>query len=233
MRRLSEQLVDALYLPAETRVRRRLLDVARAYAGDGGEPDGAQVPLTQEELASLAGTSRATVNKVLREEQEQGAIELGRGRTTVLDVGALGAAGARVRLSRRRARSDHADARAVPAPAQRRRALRGALGGARTLLPAGTSTVLRSAKAVTATLPRRTATNVPGRGSRGQRSTIVQRVPRTIAAPYLPCVRITPVGLDVDAAALGGPCAPRFRFFAVCARGVAAPALALPRRMTA
>ncbi len=93
MRRLSEQLVDALYLPAETRVRRRLLDVARAYAGGDGStgaaPDGAQVPLTQEELASLAGTSRATVNKVLREEQEHGTISLGRGRTTVVDAGAL------------------------------------------------------------------------------------------------------------------------------------------------
>lgn len=87
VRQLSGQLVDALYLPAETRVRRRLLDVARAYAGDGS--DTASVPLTQEELASLAGTSRATVNKVLREEQEQGALELRRGRTTVLDAAAL------------------------------------------------------------------------------------------------------------------------------------------------
>ncbi|MDO8210911.1 Crp/Fnr family transcriptional regulator [Conexibacter sp. CPCC 206217] len=99
VRRLSEQLVDALYLPAETRVRRRLLDVARAYGdGAGGasaESDasanlaGARVPLTQEELASLAGTSRATVNKVLREEQEHGTLELARGRTTLLDAAAL------------------------------------------------------------------------------------------------------------------------------------------------
>lgn len=90
VRRLSEQLVDALYLPAETRVRRRLLDVAAAYGGDGaGAADGASVPLTQEELASLAGTSRATVNKVLREEQEHGTLELRRGRTTLLDAAAL------------------------------------------------------------------------------------------------------------------------------------------------
>lgn len=92
VRRLSEQLVDALYLPAETRVRRRLLDVAAAYGGDaagGASAAGASVPLTQEELASLAGTSRATVNKVLREEQEHGALELRRGRTTVLDAAAL------------------------------------------------------------------------------------------------------------------------------------------------
>jgi CRP-like cAMP-binding protein len=97
VRQLSGQLVDALYLPAETRVRRRLLDIAAAYGGGGSEGDGtagagaegASVPLTQEELASLAGTSRATVNKVLREEQEQGTLELRRGRTTVLDAAAL------------------------------------------------------------------------------------------------------------------------------------------------
>lgn len=87
VRRLSGQLVDALYLPAETRVRRRLLDVAAAF-GDG-DGVGVSVPLTQEELASLAGTSRATVNRVLREEQEQGSLELHRGRTTVIDAAAL------------------------------------------------------------------------------------------------------------------------------------------------
>lgn len=82
IRRLSAQLVDALYLPAETRVRRRLLDVVAAY---GPVEAGVTVPLTQEELATLAGTSRATVNKVLGEEQQHGALELARGRTTVVD----------------------------------------------------------------------------------------------------------------------------------------------------
>lgn len=91
VRRLSGQLVDALYLPAETRVRRRLLDVAAAFGGEAanGDGDGVSVPLTQEELASLAGTSRATVNRVLREEQGQGTLELHRGRTTVVDAAEL------------------------------------------------------------------------------------------------------------------------------------------------
>ena len=44
------------------------------------------VSLTQEHLAAMAGTSRATVNKVLREEEERGTVELGRGCTTVLDL---------------------------------------------------------------------------------------------------------------------------------------------------
>jgi len=86
VRELSEQLVEALHIPADTRVRRRLLDVVGAY---GEAAAGAVVPLTQEELASLAGTSRATVNRVLREEQTRGTLELSRGRTTLLDPDAL------------------------------------------------------------------------------------------------------------------------------------------------
>jgi CRP-like cAMP-binding protein len=47
------------------------------------------VPLTQDDIAGLAGTSRATVNRVLRREQDRGTVALGRGRTVVLDVAAL------------------------------------------------------------------------------------------------------------------------------------------------
>jgi CRP-like cAMP-binding protein len=80
VRRLSELLVEAHYESADTRVRRRVAELA----GDGGE-----VPLTQEELSNLAGTSRATVNRVLREAQAQGAVALRRGRIEVLDAARL------------------------------------------------------------------------------------------------------------------------------------------------
>jgi Crp-like helix-turn-helix domain len=43
------------------------------------------VPLTQEELAGLAGTSRATVNRVLREAERRGELELHRGKVVVID----------------------------------------------------------------------------------------------------------------------------------------------------
>jgi CRP/FNR family transcriptional regulator, cyclic AMP receptor protein len=82
MRRTNTLLLDAYYAPAETRVHRRLADLGGAY------PDG-EIRLTQEDLASLAGTSRATVNRVLREAQRQGAVELRRGRTVVRDPEAL------------------------------------------------------------------------------------------------------------------------------------------------
>lgn len=88
VRRLSRHLVEALYVPVDTRVRRRLLDLVAIYGDGQGE---AVVPLTQEHLAELAGTSRATVNRVLREEAERGTVRLGRGRTTVLDPDALAA----------------------------------------------------------------------------------------------------------------------------------------------
>jgi CRP/FNR family cyclic AMP-dependent transcriptional regulator len=83
---LSEQLVEALYVPADRRVLRRLVELARLYAQDAGPVD---IPLTQEDIAGLAGTSRATVNRVLREAEARGELQLGRGRTTILDADAL------------------------------------------------------------------------------------------------------------------------------------------------
>ena len=84
VRRQNELLLEALYVPVERRLRRRLVELVSNYESGGGE-----IPLTQEQLAELAGTSRATVNKVLREEQERGTLELRRGRTIVLDAEAL------------------------------------------------------------------------------------------------------------------------------------------------
>ena len=79
VRRQNELLLEALYIPVERRVLRRLVELSGTY----GKADG-EIPLTQEQLAELAGTSRATVNKVLREEQERGTVELRRGKTLVL-----------------------------------------------------------------------------------------------------------------------------------------------------
>jgi CRP-like cAMP-binding protein len=85
--RLSELLVEAHTVDADTRVARRLLELADVYrAADTA----VEVPLTQEDLAGLAGTSRATVNRVLRGLEREGAVALRRGRTVVLDPAALG-----------------------------------------------------------------------------------------------------------------------------------------------
>jgi CRP-like cAMP-binding protein len=81
LRRTSELLLEALYASAEVRVLRRLVELSEVY--------GPEIPLTQDELGSLAGTSRATVNRVLRAEAERATVTLRRGRTTVVDAPAL------------------------------------------------------------------------------------------------------------------------------------------------
>lgn len=83
VRRLNERLVEALFVAAETRVLRRLCELAELYGNGSGQ---IVIPLTQLDIAGLAGTSRATVNRVLRDEERRGTIELGRGRTVVLDL---------------------------------------------------------------------------------------------------------------------------------------------------
>jgi CRP/FNR family cyclic AMP-dependent transcriptional regulator len=81
LRRLSELLIEAHYIPSTRRVLRRVREMAELY---GGSSQPIVVPLTQEEIAGLAGTSRATVNAVLREEEGRGTVALGRAKTVVL-----------------------------------------------------------------------------------------------------------------------------------------------------
>jgi CRP/FNR family cyclic AMP-dependent transcriptional regulator len=82
VRRLSELLTEAHYEPAERRILRRLVELGR---------EGGVVPLTQEEFSNLAGTSRATVSRVVGDAQSRGELALRRGRIEVLDAAALSA----------------------------------------------------------------------------------------------------------------------------------------------
>ncbi len=77
---LTDRLVHALYTPAPQRVREMVESLAERYREPGGE---AVIPLTQDDLAGLAGTSRLTVNRVLQQMRGRGEVELGRGRIRV------------------------------------------------------------------------------------------------------------------------------------------------------
>jgi CRP/FNR family transcriptional regulator, cyclic AMP receptor protein len=83
---LTSHLMEALFESAPTRVLRRLLDVCGQY---GGVEAGRVVPLTQDDLATMAGTTRPTVNRTLRALEADGVVALGRGRVTILDPEAL------------------------------------------------------------------------------------------------------------------------------------------------
>jgi len=83
VRLTSKLLVEALHLPADVRVLRRLIETSEAW---GGPDAGMVVPLTQDDLAELAGTTRPTVNRVLRSMEEKGGLKLARGRIELVDI---------------------------------------------------------------------------------------------------------------------------------------------------
>ncbi len=82
VRRLSERLTEALCFEARIRVLRRLLELDNVF-------ERGPVAVTQEEIATMAGTTRPTVNRVMQDLAEAGIVELGRGRFTVADSAAL------------------------------------------------------------------------------------------------------------------------------------------------
>ena len=82
VRRLSERLTEALCIETRIRVLRRLLELHAVF-------DSGPVSVTQEEIATMAGTTCPTVNRVMQDLAEAGIVELGRGRFTVVDPAAL------------------------------------------------------------------------------------------------------------------------------------------------
>ena len=87
VRRLSHALLEALYVPVDKRVLRRLGDLVALY-GDGRSGT-VTIPLTQEDVAEMAGTTRPTANKVLKAAEGAGALRIARGRIDVLDADEL------------------------------------------------------------------------------------------------------------------------------------------------
>ena len=79
VREMTDQLGEVMFMPVEKRVHRRLLMLEEMHA------EGDWIVLRQEELAMMAGTTRPTVNRILRKAEELGVVELRRGRLRVLD----------------------------------------------------------------------------------------------------------------------------------------------------
>ena len=88
VRRLSDQLVEALFVSAEKRVVRRVLHLVRCY--DAGKIP-VTIPLTQDDVASLAGITRETANRILRVLQQEGILTIARGRIDVSEIDRLAA----------------------------------------------------------------------------------------------------------------------------------------------
>jgi CRP-like cAMP-binding protein len=82
VRRLAARLVEALYEPVEQRVWRRVNELTAMF--QRSDADSVTIPLTQDELAQIVGTTRSTVNRVLRAAEADGVVQLRRGRLEVL-----------------------------------------------------------------------------------------------------------------------------------------------------
>ena len=81
LRQMSERLAEAVHATAEERVCRRLHALATAFDGT--------IRLSQATLASLAGTTRPTVNRVLQDLARDDIVRLRRARIEVIDPEAL------------------------------------------------------------------------------------------------------------------------------------------------
>jgi len=84
--RLSRLVFEAHHLPVERRLARRLLEVGRLFAG---ERMPVVLPLTQDEIAQLTGTTRPTANQMLKRLESDGIVRLVRGRVELRDIAAL------------------------------------------------------------------------------------------------------------------------------------------------
>jgi CRP/FNR family cyclic AMP-dependent transcriptional regulator len=78
LRDVIDRMEEKVFLPAETRLARRILMLATDY--------GAEVHTSQEELASLTGVTRETVNRQLQCWKRVGFLSLGRGRLLIHDL---------------------------------------------------------------------------------------------------------------------------------------------------
>lgn len=85
VRRLTDELADARFVPADQRIARHLARLSVIYGDEPGAP--VDIPLSQDEVAQLAGTTRPTVNRFLQALGD--AVSSGRGRLRVIDLEAV------------------------------------------------------------------------------------------------------------------------------------------------
>jgi CRP-like cAMP-binding protein len=80
---LTAQVIELLFTSTSKRIQRQLLRLGELGIGDDGD---GWIRLSQDELAMLTATTRATVNRVLRDLERRGIVDLGRGRSRIIDI---------------------------------------------------------------------------------------------------------------------------------------------------
>jgi CRP-like cAMP-binding protein len=80
----SQQLLEARYVAADVRLSRCLCRLVEQFDATDGV-----IPLTQSDVASMTGVTRSTANRLLRQAERDGVIQIGRGHVRVVDEDAL------------------------------------------------------------------------------------------------------------------------------------------------
>lgn len=83
IRDTSRRIEDLVFLDLPSRVAKSLLDLRSARGGDG------EIHLTQDDIAAFVGATRASVNRVLADLEQQGIIEIGRRHIGITDLAKL------------------------------------------------------------------------------------------------------------------------------------------------
>ena len=89
LRLTTELLVDNVFLGVHVRLARVLIGLARSQSDINPGERQVTIELSQQEIADMAGTSRVSINKQLREWEELGLVEINRRRLTILDIDGL------------------------------------------------------------------------------------------------------------------------------------------------
>lgn len=83
--RLRAALTDAMFAPVDVRVLRRLVELCDQIP----EVETLEITLSQDEIASLTGSTRPTVNRALRRAEAEGILTVGRRSIVVVDLDLL------------------------------------------------------------------------------------------------------------------------------------------------
>jgi CRP/FNR family cyclic AMP-dependent transcriptional regulator len=89
VRQLSDRAEDRQTMPLPGRIAKRLLALSEQYGKRPIVGGPVEVRMPQQDLADLVGTSRESVNKQLRAWEEEGILELGRGRVVLKQPASL------------------------------------------------------------------------------------------------------------------------------------------------
>ena len=80
---------DSLLLPLSLRLAKRLLDLARVYGEQTSEGVLIRLQLPQEDLGRMLGATRQSINKALRQFENQRLIKQHNGRILICEISAF------------------------------------------------------------------------------------------------------------------------------------------------